>query len=277
MGRTMKLSELRFLRERSWLLVTLLTVALVPAFWHLSSWQFHRLHERRTQNSNIARAVAAPAQPLISALSQLPHADRHACSSPLLARCSTIADWTAVNITGHWQPNTTRFARKHWREDVMGFWVTDILRLDSGKEIVVVRGWTPTTKSASESPTVAQPPSGQVNLTGWLMAAEHGTQPNLPMTQIAHVNNASMHVQPALTNMFVIVDLTRTSVAHVATESSGLYGIAVPLPSDGPHHSYAWQWRAFAALVIVGWGALVRTELKQRRGEASAHQAAAVL
>jgi cytochrome oxidase assembly protein ShyY1 len=159
----------------------------------------------------------------------------------------------------------------------MGFWVTDILRLDSGKEIVVVRGWTPTTKSASESPTVAQPPSGQVNLTGWLMAAEHGTQPNLPMTQIAHVNNASMHVQPALTSMFVIVDLTRTSVAHVATESSGVYGITVPLPSDGPHHSYAWQWRAFAALVIVGWGALVRTELKQRRGEASAHQAAAVL
>jgi len=37
-----------------------------------------------------------------------------------------------------------------------------------------------------------------------------------------------------------------------------------PEPGDGPHLSYAIQWFAFAGIVILGMGALIRKQARER-------------
>lgn len=249
----LRAGDLRFLREQSWVALTLLVALLVPAFWHLSTWQFHRLDARRMQNSEVAAATANAPREL---------------SEVIKGRFGrAVPDWTPVWVDVRWEP-VNLMARKRWRDDVMGFWAVSPARTSAGT-LLCVRGWVPTTRSAATTPTIALPPSTAVGsdgvrLRGWLIEADEGVQaPGLPAGQISRVNKTAWPgmAGSALSSVVLVLD-------HAHTEGSafgaapGLYDLTPPTPSEGPHHSYAWQWRAFIVLVLVGWARLVLNEAR---------------
>jgi hypothetical protein len=59
----------------------------------------------------------------------------------------------------------------------------------------------------------------------------------------------------------LVIDHAGTAQGQFA-RTSGLYDLTPPNLGDGPHHSYAWQWRAFIALVMMGWARLVLAEAR---------------
>ncbi|NDB19159.1 MAG: SURF1 family protein [Actinobacteria bacterium] len=248
--------NLRFLATPQWVALTVLMAALIPLFWHLSTWQFHRLDDRRESNSSTASAISQTPRDINQVLSAQPS--------------DSIADWTPVRLRGRWVPDSTVYARKHWREDRMGFYVLTRLRLTGG-EIAVVRGFTPASRSASETPQVAAPPNGLVEIRGWLRGPEARDDRSVPTGQVSAINNTSAGVgSNAVTTMWLLADHGHTARASLTTgDTTALLDLAPPKPSEGPHHSYAWQWRAFAVLVVAGWAALVRSELRQRRPSTS--------
>lgn len=253
------LRELGFLRTPQWIVVTVLMAGLIPAFWHLSSWQFHRLDDRRLLNSTVAEAISQPARPLAELL------------SPAYASRGRATDWMPVWVTGTWLPNSTVYARRHWREDRMGFYVVSTFRPSDGGVLAVVRGFTPASRSATDTPQVTGPPSGTVKLHGWLRTPEPTDTREVPSGQVSTINNAALNLTTqSRTAMWLLVNHRETPLpAIVSAPDQLLQDLNPPPPSEGPHHSYAWQWRAFVVLVVGGWCALVRSELRQRRSAVS--------
>ena len=253
-GRLVRGVDLRFLREPSWVALTLLVVMLVPAFWHLSTWQFHRLETRRADNAAVAAATASAPRPLEAVVAEAARLHR------------AVPDWTPVWVDAHWA-TVNLMARKRWRDDVMGFWVVSPARTAAGV-LLCVRGWVPTTKSAATTPTIALPPvgSGGVRLRGWLIGADSGEQaPGLPTGQISRVNGTAWPVGSgsALSDVTLVLDHANMAAAALGA-APGLYDVTPPKPSEGPHHSYAWQWRAFIVLVLAGWARLVYNEAREQ-------------
>lgn len=251
LGGSLRPADFAFLKQRAWLALTLLVIVLVPLFWRLSDWQFHRFAERRATNA----AVLSASKKAPIALDQA------------LASSTKFADWTPVTATGTWLAGTA-MARKHWRNDVMGFWAVSHLNTNQGT-LLVVRGWLPTTKSAATTPDdPGLPTEAPAVLSGWLVKPEQGEQPqNMPAGQIAHVNAPSFTTAvaepdaPIRPEAILVIDHTRTPRSAYAA-SAGLFDIHPPDLGDGPHHSYAWQWRAFIVLVLVGWARLAFVEAR---------------
>lgn len=254
--------ELGFLRTPRWVAITVLLAALIPAFWHLSTWQFHRLDDKRSTNAAVAAAVNAAARPLGEVLARSTRPGR------------IVADWTPAAVEGTWLPRSTVFARRHWREDRMGFYVVSLFQPVSGGVLTVVRGFTPAQRSATATPDLASPPAGRVRLEGWLRLPERVDTRVVPPGQVNAVNNDALgNTSASTTTMWLLVNHSATTRdSLVASEEPRLLDLSPPSPSEGPHHSYAWQWRAFAVLVVGGWVSLVRTEVRQRRREESAGQ-----
>ena len=259
--------QLRFLGSAQWIIVTVLMAGLIPLFWHLSTWQFHRLDDRRASNSATAAAIGQPARDITSVLADSPSAE--------------VADWTPVRVSGTWVEDSTQYARRQWRDDRMGFYVLTRLRNADGRQLAVVRGFTPASRAAAQTPSVVPPPSGSVKLRGWLRRAEPTDARSVPIGQVQAINNTAAGIAQdnAITTMWLLVDHSQTERRSIAVDEvesaaiaahSQLLDVTPPAATEGPHQSYAWQWRAFAVLVIAGWLALVRAELRQRRAGESA-------
>ena len=250
----LKPSDFAFFKQGSWIALTLLVIVLAPTFWRLSDWQFHRLESRRESNAAVLSATKHSPVPLESALSNT----------------SGLADWTPVFVRGSWAQGTA-MARKHWRDDIMGFWAVSRLVTAQGN-LPVVRGWLPTTKSAATTPQdPGLPARKDVVIDGWLVTQEVGTTPpDMPGGQITRVNAESLMnaiATPPLnlrSDVMLVVDHARTPRSNYAS-GTGLFDITPPDLGDGPHHSYAWQWRAFIVLILVGWARLVLTEAREQQ------------
>lgn len=245
--------DFEFLLQRSWLALTIAVLLLVPLLWHLSTWQFHRLESRRLHNHEVATAIAQPA---------LAFAEVHRRSE---TTGNAVPNWTPVWVDVRWQP-TTLMARKRWRDDVMGFWAVSPTQTSEGL-LLCVRGWVPTTKSAATTPTlpsVPTKPHGVTRVFGWLVHADSGVQPQgMPAGQITNINASAVNSSRAdvIKDVFLIVDHSRTRSENYGA-ASGLFNVTPPKPNEGPHHSYAWQWRAFIVLLLVAWARLVLNEVR---------------
>lgn len=248
------LADFAFLKQGSWIALTLLVVVLVPTFWQLSDWQFHRFESRR--DSNTAVLAASKQEPVALGIA--------------LSKSGGFVDWTPVFVTGRWAAGTA-MARKHWRDGVMGFWAVSRLHTAQGS-FVTVRGWLPTTQSAKATPRdPGLPFSDEVVISGWLVSPEAGKTPQgMPRGQITRVNAMSVTgaiARPSVSlrsDAMLVIDHARTPRSSYAL-SSGLYDITPPDLGDGPHHAYAWQWRAFIVLILAGWARLVVAQARDEQ------------
>ena len=212
-----------------WLLGHALALAGVVVFVLLGSWQLQR-HSDRTGLRD-AVAVAAEADPI-----PIDDAD---------------AAYVTVTAEGSFDTELEHLVPRS-RDGSSGYAVVVPLVRSDGPGVLVERGWV----AIDEEPP---PPPDPVRIEGILWPAEAGSIPD-------ELGRFFGRVDPAAIEAFA--DYPLRSEYLVMTLQDPALGIDPPderAVGSGPHLGYAGQWFLFAAVVAVGYPALLR----RRFGSAS--------
>jgi cytochrome oxidase assembly protein ShyY1 len=215
---------------RRWLLGTLAAVLFAIACFYLGQWQWHRHVEQRTKVDAIARNYGAPPVPFAPA----------AVESPIPPE----RQWTRVTLTGTYAAGTDLLVRNRTLDQTVGFEVLTPLQTD-GLTLLVDRGWVPNAADAETTPPVDPPPSGPVQITGWLRTGEVSLGRDLPHPQMASINIADARTQVP---MLSPVDAYLVLGAQQPPAATGAHPpLLLPRPEEdlGPHQAYAYQWWLF--------------------------------
>lgn len=240
----------RFLLSRQWVLLTLVSLLLIPVMVRLGCWQLHRHEAKTAHNRQIEKALSAPAVPvgdLTSPGHVVPDADRY----------------RPVKVTGRYDPAHEVVVRQRTgNEDRIGFHVLTPLVDQDGTVTLVNRGWVPPGEDLTGYPEVPKAPTGRVTVTGLLLPDETTEnsgikdRSGLPDRQVMLINGEKLGLDRPVRGGYV--QLTET-----APTPSGEQPEPLPEPdhdSIGPHLAYAWNWWLLAAGVPVGWVVLFRRE-----------------
>ncbi|MER6998368.1 SURF1 family protein [Streptomyces sp. NPDC000410] len=248
----------RFLLSRQWVILTLISLVLIPVMVELGFWQLHRHQHRVAQNALISDNLTArpvPVTELSSPGHTVPRADY----------------WRRATATGTYDTAHEVVVRRRTNsDDRIGFHVLTPLVLTDGRVVLVNRGWVPAAADQAAFPEVPPAPKGEVTVTGRLMADQttgaSGIRDlaGLPPRQIMLINSeqqAKRIGRPVLGGY----------LEQTAPEPQGGTPELIPAPdhdSIGAHMAYAVQWWLFAAGVPVGWVVLVRREKRDREAAA---------
>jgi len=244
---------LKFLLTPKWIALTVVALLLQPAFWELSQWQWRRLHQRETYNAVIVKNQALEPAML----------DDVVATSNAETTIDKTLEWRRIDVIGSWLTSKQVLVRKQTFESNLGFWVITPFKSTSGLTILVNRGWIAASDSALSTPSVQNPPAGDVEILGRARIVTPRTKPrptDLPTTQVDGVHPdevlpGTVHISNAY------LELTASSPQST---TSDLQSIPAPEITEGPHRSYALQWIFFAIMTLIGWGVLVRKELQDR-------------
>ena len=210
----------------------------------LGIWQLGRLQQRRALNAEAAASLAQPPLELTGDEGPLP------------------AEYTPVVATGVYDPDQEIVLRNRARLDSPGVHVLTPLRLAGSESAVMVdRGWLPYTEADPGRRAAYAPPAGEVTVRGIIRPSQARAAPFLPADPTLSpdqprldawywVNLDEIQSQVPYRLMRVYIE----AEAGPAPSQLPVSGYEVDL-SDGPHLSYAIQWFAFAAILVVGsWG-----------------------
>ena len=244
----------RFLLSRQWVILTLITLALIPTMIELGFWQLHRHEQRVALNKVISDSLAARPVPAES-LTAPGHSVRH---DDLYRR--VIAKGTFD--TAH----EAVVRRRTNSDEEVGFHVLTPFVPDDGRVLMVNRGWIPATGAQTEFPEIPAPSKGESTVTGRLMAdettADSGIKDlrGLPDRQIMLINSEQQAKALGKQVLGGYIEMTAPEPKGGSPEL-----LAEPDHSGiGPHMAYAIQWWLFAAGVPVGWVVLARRERRDR-------------
>ncbi|MGW1893106.1 SURF1 family cytochrome oxidase biogenesis protein [Streptomyces sp. NPDC002004] len=248
----------RFLLSRQWVILTLITLLLIPVMIRLGFWQLHRHEHRVAQNTLISDALATKPVPVETMTSPGHPVPR----SELYRR---------VTATGTYDTDHEVVVRRRTDADgKVGYHVLTPFVLTDGKVLLVNRGWIPADGPQTAFPRIPAPARGQVTVTGRLMpdetTAESGIKQvqGLPKRQVMLIDGSAARSlgKPVLGGY----------IEQTAPAPRGGSPELIPDPehSDiGPHMAYAVQWWLFSAGVPVGWVILVRRERRDRAAAAA--------
>jgi cytochrome oxidase assembly protein ShyY1 len=239
-----------FLTSPRWIALTIFVLVLIPLFVLASSWQFDRLEQKRLRNSVVSEAQSRPAQPLVELVGEAVLPD---------------VRWRQVTAEGQFVQGQDVLIRRKFRDNSPGYWVVSPLQLRDGRLMPVVRGWIPTGRDALTPPEFNGPPSGEVSLSGRLNVSDTRTRPRPTDLPAAHWDALTPAEFPWRTSQgsALIIDGV---IEAITIPNQGLGPLIDPVPvaapdlGEGPHLSYAWQWRIFVLLALVGWVVLVRSQ-----------------
>jgi cytochrome oxidase assembly protein ShyY1 len=232
------------LRTRRWLGFTAVVIGAVVAFGLLSQWQWSRAEEKRLQRLELQGALAMTPAPL---------------SGVALAAGRTVGthdQWRAVATQGTYLPDAQVVVRKRPLDTRNGFWVMTAMHQTDDTVVWVNRGWLPAGRDALSTPQLPAPPSGQVEISGYLRAFEESDadgNTGLPTGQIAAP--AAALLPPVAVDLQGYVQLATSDPAQ-----DGLIVLPVPTVDEGQNISYAIQWLLFAGVAIGGWFFFLRRE-----------------
>jgi cytochrome oxidase assembly protein ShyY1 len=237
-----------FLRRPKWLGLLAAVLIIVPAFFALSRWQLNRLDERRHYNDLVTQQGSSAPVPLDTLLNAG-------------ASTATVTDtlrWRQVSVTGQYDPSHQLLVRKRPLDGTDGFWVATPLITPSGSVVVVNRGWIKVSGSATSTPEVPDPPSGQVSVIGRIQPSQltDGPEPaDMPTGQVSEMDVRLIGGQ--LGSVYPgYIEL----ISSTPAQSAGLALLPLPDLTDGPHLAYAIQWVLFAGVTVAGYVMLARRE-----------------
>ena len=249
------------------IVLTGFAVLIAAVCIRLGFWQLARLEERRAENARVAAGLAGAAIP-VTAMS--------ADSS------QSRAQRVEVRGTYDFAHEVTLVNRS--RDGAPGVHILTPLRVPGRDTAVIVnRGW------------VYSPDGATVDLDRWREPVDaHGTAyvswlgtPSMPdgatpiaidtgprrVLRLQHSAIARFVPYPIAPFQLILIDESENAggAGGYGGANPAPFGTAVvdptrpvrvPLPAldDGPHRSYALQWFAFAAIALVGTGAVVRGE-----------------
>jgi surfeit locus 1 family protein len=167
-------------------------------------------------------------------------------------------------VTGIFDVNEELLIRSRTSNSEAGFHVVTPLATDSGRAILVNRGWVPLDlDDPPVSPAV--PPLGPVEITGTIRDSQ--SAPTLGPRDPAEGTLERMYwidiprIQRQSAYLLASVSIELHSQVPAQTGS-----LPVPVPSleltEGSHLAYAIQWFAFALIGLSGYAALLRRNRK---------------
>lgn len=224
------------LRTRRWQGFTAVVVVAILAFGLLSRWQWSRAEDKRVEQQALAVSQMQPVTP-----------------SPL----DDVAEFTAVTLSGTYVADSLRLVRQRPLEGRNGFWVMQ--QLDTAQGTVwVLRGWTPATARAQDSPDVSTLESTTVTVEGVARTLPEGIalvdRGGLPPEQITQIHAAQLPDRG---------DMDWYLQARVSQPVDSLVPVPLPEPDEFQNISYAVQWLLFAAVAMAGWFFFLRREAKE--------------
>ena len=241
-----------FLLSRRWLLFALAVVVLAYGCWWLGEWQFHRLEDRKESNAITEHNLVADPQPVEDVLS---------VGEPV----DPGEEWLRVEATGTYDDSQTVIVRYQTREGTSGVDVVTPLRLvGSGHLLLVDRGWVATDNRGDASPDVPAPPSGTVDVVGWVRADATGDSTAVDDRSTRAIS--SVAIGPTLD-----ADVLTGFVDLASEKPEAAEPLAVtetPDLGNGPHFFYGLQWWFFALLAVFGFGYLAYDERRKLRAAA---------
>lgn len=231
------------LRTRRWLGFTVVVIVSITAFGLLSLWQWHRAEDKRDQRIELQNALAATPLPLEDV-------------SITDGAIEDVDQWRHVTVTGTYLPGSQVLVRKRPLNAHNGFWAMTALRETDGTVVWINRGWLPTAGDALSTPDIGEPPSGTVNVTGYLRPfedADADANTGLPAGQIAAV---TPDLLPSIEDPFTgYIQLQVSDPAE-----SDLVALPLPDVDESRNISYAVQWLIFAFVAVGGWFFFLRRE-----------------
>lgn len=221
----------------------------------LGSWQLSRLSERRLNNAVQGARYDQPPIPLVEALSGA-GADIESL------------EYRHVTVRGEYLPDAEVLLRSRVRQSQVGFEVVTPLATDAGI-VMVNRGWVPL---EFDTPPVAatSPPAGEVTVEGLVrFPSSVATDPEIDNAGRAVVLT---RVDPELIESQVEGDVLDFYLMVEGNPTAAALPVPAPAPNlsdEGSHFSYAVQWFSFAVIGVVGYGLILRRQVRRssREGE----------
>ncbi|WP_217544052.1 SURF1 family protein [Streptomyces sp. GbtcB6] len=252
----------RFLFTRQWVILTLISLLLIPTMIRLGFWQKHRYEERSARNQLVAEALGARPVP-VEQVTEPGHA------------VTRKERYHTVTATGTFDTAHEVVVRRRTNsDDEVGYHVLTPLVLTDGKVLLVNRGWIPSDgPSQTAFPKIPAPPAGKVTIQGRLMPDETTAASGikdlkgLPDRQIMLINSEEQARRLGKQVLGGYVEQTAPEPKGDTPEQ-----ISDPGKEDAPlNYAYMIQWWLFAAGVPYGFFVLVRREARTR-AEAAAEQ-----
>ncbi|MFL6062501.1 MAG: SURF1 family protein [Marmoricola sp.] len=241
---------MRFLFTRRWVLFALAVGLMAWGATALGQWQFHRLHDKKAENTLVAGNLDQPPVPIDLLLSP--------GKEP-----SGANEWRKVVAHGTWDDAHTIVLKYQTREGGPGVDVVTPLRTADGTGVLVDRGWLQTDNVGSQRPRLPAATRGPVTVIGWIRVDATGRAARVD--DLATRAISSVEAAKAIGYPFYggFLDLHTESPTPATTLG------ATELPDDtsnGPHFFYGLQWWFFAALAVFGFGYLAYDEYRMAQG-----------
>jgi cytochrome oxidase assembly protein ShyY1 len=237
----------RFLFTRRWVLFALTVAVLAWLATQLGQWQFHRLDDRKAENSLVARNLDQAPVPITELLTvgDAPDPDH---------------EWRKVIVHGTWDDEHTIVLKYQTRDGGPGVDVITPLVTADGSAVLVDRGWLQTDNSGGERPKLPGATTGDITVIGWVRkdATGRASEVNDLATRAVSSRAAAKVLPYQLFGGFLDIETEspRPDKSLAATE----------LPDDtsqGPHFFYGLQWWFFGFLAVFGFGYLAYDEWNQ--------------
>jgi cytochrome oxidase assembly protein ShyY1 len=224
----------------------------------LAPWQLGKNTKTSRENSQISRSLTADP---VSLTTILPQQDSSAPDE----------QWRRVTATGRYLPDAQALARLRVVDAEPAFEVLVPFAVEGGPTVLVDRGYVRPVQG-SRVPTIPPPPTGPVTITARLRDSEPVTQGKEPFRQdgAQQVYSISTTQISAVTG----VPLAGSYLQLIEDQPGGLGVIGLPHLEAGPFLSYGIQWIAFGIIAPIGLGYFVYSEIRQRRREKAANEAA---
>ena len=253
------MSRYRFALRPRWILSHLLVLLLVVVMINLGLWQLRRLHERRTYNASVRANESQPAQPVEDVL--------HAGDPVSVGH---DLNFRRVAATGTYDTSNEIVVRARSLNETPGVWALTPLRLADGTGVVVLRGFLPSQGTLERVPTDAEPPTGEVSITGLVQETQTrgAFGPTDPadghLTTMARADVARIAKQLPYPILPAYVQLQTQQPAQPGSQPTVL---PEPVLDEGPHLSYAIQWFIFTSIAIVGYPLILRRKARDNEKE----------
>jgi cytochrome oxidase assembly protein ShyY1 len=254
------MSNWGFAFNRRWLGYLAFVVAFAIACSFLALWQLSRREEARVEIELVEANWDRTPQPIDTVLTDLDAFDAE-------------LKWMPVELVGHYLADEQLLVRGRPLGGVAGFEVLVPFELDDGAVFIVNRGWLPAGNEQDEPDSVPAAPKGEVTVVARLKAGEPIVAGrSAPEGQVATIN------LPAIAEM-IDVPMYTSAYGLLAEEDPAPEirptAAVKPVPDEGPHLSYAFQWFVFGLLAFIGLAWALRQEFRHANENDPAEQARA--
>jgi surfeit locus 1 family protein len=223
-----------------------LAVLAAALFSRLGFWQLARRHERQVHNAAVAEQQRSAPVPFGT-----------------LPRDTAAARYRAASVEGRYdyEHELVLASRTHHGSPGVEL-LTPVRIAGSDTAVLVNRGW------------VYSPDGGSVDLARWregdtarvagyveVYSADAGATNSITGSRIvrrASRQEIGAKIPYPVAPYYLVSRADTASTAHPARRD-------LPALDNGPHGSYAVQWFSFAAIALVGAGAVVRRERRESR------------